>query len=161
MAVCVIGLKQALAPSAESMMKRDKCAVVVRHRVCLDFRNLAESRVWCARWNRAAASSGRERSEAKCVGVRVLYQAMNAVMPEVTDADGSIGAKTLLPFQVPSLILRRVCPLSRVTDSRGKKAWIRCLDLSQSSAGGKAVGKCPRHPGARRCERPQRAAKQS
>ena len=67
---------------------------------------------------------------------------MNAVMPEVTDADGSIGAKTLLPFQVPSLILRRVCPLSGVTDSRGEKAWIRCLDLSQSFARGKAVGKC-------------------
>src|SRR5205814_6553158 len=119
--VCVIGLKEALAPSAESMTKRDKCAVVVRHRVRGDFRNLTESRVRCAGWKWAVAPSGRQRSESKSVRVRVLYQSMNPVVPEVTDADGSIGSKALLPFQTPSLILRRVCPFPGIADARWAK----------------------------------------
>src|ERR1700687_770838 len=90
------------------MLNRNIHAVIVRHGVCVELCNSAESRVG-ARWNRgAAAHPGWERTESKRIRIRILRQLMNAMMAKVSNAHGRAGAKALLPFEAPSLKLRGV-----------------------------------------------------
>jgi len=98
MAERVVSLKEALGQMAEPMSKRNNRAVVVGHRVRRDLCDLAKSRVWRAGWLWIIAPSPRKRTEAKCVGIRIQYQPMNAMMAKVTEADRSIRTKRLLPF---------------------------------------------------------------
>src|SRR5438552_16170079 len=60
-------------------------------------------------------------------------------MPEITDADRCAAAKSLLPFEAPLLILRRVNLAFRVVECRRRKTGIQSLDLSEGLAIGKAI----------------------
>src|SRR5580700_10315921 len=78
---------------------------------------------------------------------------MNAVMPEVTDADGSVRTEGLLPFEAPPLKLRRVNSPFRGVNGRRREIGIYCLDLSQILASGEAVDE--------RCIRSRRILKEA
>ncbi len=73
MAVRIVGLKQALAPTTEPVAERNYHAVVVGHCVRGELSYPAESRVGAWRNRRAGAQPGGERAEAPCICGGVLH----------------------------------------------------------------------------------------
>src|ERR1700687_1860299 len=128
------------------MLNRNNHAVIVRHGVCVELCNSAESRGG-ARWTRgAAAHPGRERTDSKRIRIRILRQLMNAMMAEVSNAQGRTDTKGLLQFQAPSLILRRVQRPCRGNHARRRESRRidtrnRGLNLCKSLAGCEAIDK--------------------
>src|SRR5450759_5255786 len=99
------------------MLEGNHHTVIVGHGSRRDRCNPAESRV-VARWNRwTSALSGRQRAKAKCIGRRVQNQLMNPMMTGIPDAQRSLGAKGLLQFQAPPLVLRRLRLFIRDSDT--------------------------------------------
>src|SRR6201998_2708106 len=109
MAVGVIDLKEALAPSIEALLEGDNHAVVVRHGPRGVFRNLAEPGVGTGRNRRAAAQLRRKPPKAKGICGRIWNQSVNAMHSGIAKAQRTVGGKSLLQLQAPPLVLRPMC----------------------------------------------------